>query len=97
MNRRLNHDFYDSLIFSGNIKFLKSDLQQPLQDIFQFIKIHNKYLDVVDKMYDQNDKNEIPHKALKYYEWMDLSEVDLMEKIPIMQKKLKAHLKSTHL
>ena len=32
MNRNLNHDFYDSLIFSGKINFLKPMLQQRIQD-----------------------------------------------------------------
>lgn len=32
MNRRLNHDFYDSLVSSGKINFLTSELQQPIQD-----------------------------------------------------------------
>ncbi len=95
MNRTFNHDFYDSLVSSGKINFLKSDLQQPLQNIFQTIKIHNKYLDLVDTMYDQNSENKIPDKSLKYYQWMDENEIKLMEAIPIMQKKLEEYFKST--
>ena len=44
MNRALNHDFYDSLVFSGKITFLRPELLQPLQDTFQRIKDHNFYI-----------------------------------------------------
>ena len=39
--RFLNHDMYDSLVFSGGISFLRYELQQQTQDIFNIIKYHN--------------------------------------------------------
>ncbi len=49
MNRDLNHDFYDSLIFSGQINFLEPSLQQQVQDTFKRIKKHNEYLEITKK------------------------------------------------
>lgn len=51
MSRKFNHDFYDGLIFSGRINFLRLELQlqqqQQIQNIFCQIKTHNEYLDLV--------------------------------------------------
>lgn len=44
MNRMLNHDFYDSLVFSGRINFLPTEIQQQTQDAFQLIKDHNSFI-----------------------------------------------------
>ena len=53
MNRTLNHDFYDSLIFSGKINFLRPEVQQHVQNTFHQIKTHNEYVDLVLKMKDE--------------------------------------------
>ena len=37
-NRLLNHGTYDGLVFSGKIGFLRADLQQETQDVFQLVK-----------------------------------------------------------
>lgn len=42
INRFFSHDFYDSLIFSGKIEFLRSDILLPLQNVYQVIKDHNR-------------------------------------------------------
>ena len=89
MNRNFNHDFYDSLIFSGKINFLRPELQQQVQNIFNQIKTHNDYLDLCKKIQDTESTQEIPKKAYRYYEWMDENEVKLEKDIPIMLKKLK--------
>lgn len=88
MNRTLNHDFYDSLIFSGKINFLRPELQQQIQNIFRQIKTHNKYVNLVMNMKDETDDGIIPEKAYKYYEWLDENEVKLLEDIPTMKIKL---------
>lgn len=54
MARSLNHNFYDSLIYSGKINFLDPSLQQPVQDIFKRIKMHNKYVDATLEMAERN-------------------------------------------
>ena len=88
MNRTLNHDFYDSLIFSGKINILRPELQQQVQNIFSQIKTHNKYIELVMRIKDETTDGRIPEKAYKYYEWLDSNEVRLLKDIPIMLKKL---------
>ena len=44
MHRLLNHDVYDSLIYSGKINFLRHNLQQRIQDVFKNVKAHNEYI-----------------------------------------------------
>ena len=88
MSRKFNHDFYDSLIFSGHINFLRPELQQQVQNIFRQIKTHNKYLDLVGTLQDEDENNKIPQKTYKYYRWMDTNEVKLEKDIPIMLEKL---------
>ena len=88
VNRIFNHDFYDSLICSGRISFLKPDLQQKIRDVFKNIKEHNEVLKVTAKTRDEfGDK--IPPKAYEYYMWMDGCEQRLMEVIPEIQEELK--------
>lgn len=88
MNRDLNHNIYDSLIFSGKINFLTYELQQEVQDIFKRIKDHNYYLKLTMEMEDKMEANEIHPKAYKYLKWMMDSEYKLLKSIPNMMKKL---------
>ena len=92
MDRSLNHDFYDSLIYSGKINFLDPPLQQRVQDIFKRIKIHNEYIDVVRRMTEHND-NAMPIAAYKYCEWMDNTEKHLQQELPKMLESLQACFK----
>lgn len=52
MNRMFNHDFYDSLVFSGRINFVKPELQQRVQHVFHYIKDHNYHLLKVRELED---------------------------------------------
>ena len=89
-NRAFNHDFYDSLIFSGKINFLKPELQQPIQDIFQRIKDHNFYIRRIRDIEDKAKTNEdISLKTLRYYKILSEDEEILLEDIPNMKIKLK--------
>ena len=89
MNRGLNHDFYDSLIFSGNINFLRPEIQQQIQDIFQRIKDHNRHIRKIRDIEDNaNDGSDILHKTKRYYEILSQNECVLLEKIPEMKKTL---------
>ena len=89
MNRDFNHDFYDSLIFSGKINFLRHELQQEIQDVFKRLKTHNNFLVLVMNMQDEEKDNVISVKTWKYYKWMDKSEVRLLNEIPDILEKLK--------
>lgn len=88
-NRFLNHDMYDSLIFSGKVSFLRYELQQKIQDIFKRIKHHNYYLRLVAEIQDKEKGNLIPETTHRYYELLDKDEKYLLENIPDIMKKLK--------
>ena len=88
-NRFLNHDIYDSLIFSGKVSFLRWELQQKIQDIFKRIKHHNDYLKLVIEIMAKYEDADIPMDAIKYYELLDNDEEFLIMKIPNMMGKLK--------
>lgn len=94
MNRALNHDFYDSLVFSGKINFLPPKIQQTVQDTFQRIKDHNFYIrkirDIEDNAFPKED---ISPKTTRYYEMLDKTEVDLLDEIPKIKEKLKEEFK----
>jgi len=92
MARSLNHDFYDSLIYSGKINFLDPSLQQPVQDIFKRIKMHNKYVDAVLETTERNGGH-VPVSAYKYCLWMEDAEKRLQKELPKMLRSLREHFK----
>ena len=92
MNRSLNHDVYDSLIFSGKINFLRHDLQQQIQDIFKRIKAHNKYIIKTGEMLVKDKGNA---QVYVYYERLEYIEKILLESIPATMKKLAKDTKIT--
>lgn len=93
MNRTLNHDFYDSLIFSGQINFLEPKLQQPIQDLFKLIKMHNECMMRIGQSMAQDGTNAIPKSAYKYCKWVDENEPRLKMSIQSMMGELKRHFK----
>jgi len=94
MNRALNHDFYDSMIFSGKINFLSSKIYQETQDIFQKIKDHNFYIrkirDIEDNAYLHED---LLLKTERYYRKLEATENELKTEIPKLKEKLKEKFK----
>ncbi len=92
-NRFLNHDMYDSLIFSGKISFLRYELQQKIQDIYKKIKHHNYYLRYIAELHDLDITTTIPKNAVRYYELLDKDEKYLLKEIPFIIKKLKDEFK----
>jgi len=93
-NRSLNHDFYDSLVSSGKINFLKPELQQPLQDAFQRIKDHNFYIRKIRDIEDSADVGEdVGPKIMRYYETLGRIEIMLMDDIPKIKERLKEEFK----
>lgn len=84
-NRFLNHGIYDSLVFSGGIKFLDYDIQQKIQNVFNMIKYHNRYLGII---LENADGGEIPKDAIAYYEVLDKYERRLLKEIPDMLESL---------
>ncbi len=85
-NRFLNHDIYDSLIFSGGIKFLDSELHQKTQNIFNMIKNHNHYLRLTIENRGRDEK--ISRATMQYYVLLDKYERRLLDEIPFMMTHL---------
>jgi len=90
MNRSLNHDVYDSLIFSGRINFLRHSLQQQIQDVFRSIKIHNEYTAKVGEMLDRGRTDE---DVYAYYVRLGETEKRLLAAIPGTMEKLASDTK----
>ena len=94
MNRMLNHDFYDSLVFSGKINFLPPKIQQSTQDAFQKIKDHNNYLKKIRDIEDDADEEEdVSKKTTRYYKMLDKIEDRLLSDIPVVKEKLAKEFK----
>ena len=86
----MNHDMYDSLIFSGKIQAINVHLQQKIQDIFRKIKLHHQYLEYVTKLRDDAKLNNvnIDETTLPYYGMLADYECELLESIPIVMEEL---------
>ena len=96
INRMLNHDFYDSLVFSGKINFLQSNIQQLTQDVFQLIKDHNSFIKRIRYIEDSVDSDEaVLSKTRRYYEALHRTEAELLAErsIPLLKTKLKKEFK----
>ena len=94
MNRMFNHDFYDSLVFSGKINFLPPKIQQPTQDTFQKIKDHNTYLRKIREIEDDaGEAEDVSKKTTRYYEMLDKIEEELLADIPVVKEKLEKEFK----
>lgn len=85
MNRLLNHGFYDSLISSGKITFIRPRLQQPIQDIFQKIKQRNE---ILYKVRDLQDSGSQITSAYAHYESLAEYEEQLITTIPNIMREL---------
>ena len=96
VNRMLNHDFYDSLVFSGKINFLPTRIQQQTQDVFQLIKDHNSFIRSIRDIEDNvGSAEDISSKTKRYYEALHRAEVELLAErgIPSLKTKLKKEFK----
>ena len=78
--RFLNHGIYDSLVFSGGIKFLDYDIQQKIQNVFNMIKYHNRYLGMI--LENTTSDNETSKSSMRYYKVLDKYERRLLKEIP---------------
>lgn len=92
----LNHDFYDSLVFSGKINFLPTIIQQKTQDVFQLIKDHNSFIRSIRYIEDRASLDEdIEPKTRVYYKALDKVETELLAEsgIPSLKTKLEKEFK----
>lgn len=86
MNRLLNHDFYDSLVSSGKITFVRPELQQPIQDTFQRIKDRNRTLYKLQELWESGVRRSM---AYVHYESLEEYEEYLIKNIPMVMSELK--------
>lgn len=84
VNRFLNHDMYDGMVLSAKMGLLTPDLQQDVQNVFRKIKLHNRYLEHMDKIQDKNN----PY-LLQHYEVLEEYEAYLKDNIPRLMNELK--------
>lgn len=85
-NRLLNHDFYDSLVNSGKITFIRPELQQIVQDVFQRIKDRNRMLRKIRELQETGAE---PMLAYGYYEGLAEHEEYLIANLPNILQRLK--------
>lgn len=89
INRIFNHDFYDSLISSGQINFVDRHLQQPVQDVYHHIRDHNAYLLKIRDIEEGAD-SDVSELTDRYYQMLETIERKLIADIPKAMEKLKA-------
>ena len=85
MNRLLNHGFYDSLISSGKITFIRPELQQPIQDTFQCIIARNEMLYRIRELQESGAQAESAHH---HYKSLARYEEYLINNIPSIMREL---------
>ena len=83
--RLLNHDVYDSLVYSGSILFLDYELQQQIQDVFNRIKYHNRHL---RQLLDVLEDSKTTYAVKKHCMELDNSERLMLKDIPKIMDKL---------
>lgn len=87
MNKIFNHDFYDSLVFSGKINFLPPNLQQFTQNVFQKIEEHNYCIRKIREIESDAEDEDVFKKTVRYYKLLDKIEGKLLSDIPTVMKK----------
>ncbi len=79
----MNHKVFDGLVNSGDFNQISHELQQPLQDIYGKINIHNEYVKKIVELEDNSPSEEEFALILNGYE------KELLDEIPPMMKNLK--------
>ena len=88
----LNCDAYDSFLHSGRLVMLDAKLLQDVQNTYQLIKRHNKYLDYLQPLFDREIETGMGMPAVTgvYFNMLDRHDAELLEKIPGLMEKLGA-------
>lgn len=86
----LNHDAYDSFLYSGHLMALDAGLVQEVQNVYQLVKYHNKYLKHLMPLLDrESETGEVNLTGTStYYNILDKYESNLLETIPPLKKSL---------
>lgn len=87
MTRYLNHDMYDSALYSGGISLVRMESRQGLQNTYRLIKTHNGLLNQMTEISIR--KGEMyPKEADRIYVALDAIERRLLKYIPDIKKGL---------
>ena len=88
----LNCDAYDSFLHSGRLVMLDAKLVQDIQNTYQLIKRHNKYLDYLQPWFDREIETGTSMLAVTgvYFNMLDRYDAELSKKIPRLVEKLGA-------
>lgn len=89
MRRKLNHDLYDSLVFTGKLALISRWLQQLVQDAYSLIKMHNDGVIQLQRL-SYETKQELPEEALPICESLRDIEEELRVLIPKILGRLEA-------
>ena len=89
MNRMFNHDFYDSLVLSGKINYVKPELQQRVQDVFHRIKDHNSRLEKIRELEERSGDSD--DAIFLYYRMLDKIDRLLKRRIPVIMSEFKEY------
>jgi len=81
----MNHAVFDALVNSGDFNHINDKLQQPIQDIYAKIKLHNDYVKKIAELENNSQYQEEYASILNGYEKESLRE------IPPMMDKLKKY------
>jgi len=81
----MNHKVFDGLVNSGDFNNIDHELQQPLQDIYGKINIHDEYVKKISELED-NSTSETEYALI-----LNEYEKGLLKEIPTMMKKLKKY------
>lgn len=88
----LNHDAYDGFLHAGHLVTLDPELVQEIQNVYQRIKHHNKWLEHLMPLLDKESETGKSNLAVTgtYYNALSKYESELLEMIPALKKRLKA-------
>lgn len=89
MNRMFNHDFYDSLVLSGKINYVKPELQQRVQDVFHRINDHNSRLEKIRELEERSGDSD--DAIFLYYRMLDKIDRLLKRRIPVIMSEFKEY------
>ncbi|ABK76854.1 hypothetical protein CENSYa_0211 [Cenarchaeum symbiosum A] len=87
----LNHDIYDSAIYSGIINSLETKLQQSIQDIFRIVKRRNEYIVQVLYPNSRSTEEERIRNDRMYSKWLNEHEKILKKRIPVVMEELEIY------
>lgn len=81
----MNYKVFEGFVNSGDFNHIDHQLQQPIQDIYGKITIHNEYVKKIVEL--KND----PTREDEYVLILNENEKELLREIPIIMEKLKKY------